>query len=46
MEIDELLIHTTIRIEADLGNGMQSTGTGFFYTFFDDEKFQVPPFSF
>lgn len=42
MEIDELLIHTTIRIEADLGNGMQSTGTGFFYTFFDDEKFQVP----
>jgi len=42
MDIDELLIHTTIRIEADLGNGIQSTGTGFFYTFFDDEKIQVP----
>ena len=42
MDIDELLIHTTIRIEADLGNGVLSTGTGFFYTFFDDEKIQVP----
>lgn len=42
MEIDEFLIHSTIRIEAYLPNNVISTGTGFFFTFFEDEPNKVP----
>ena len=42
MEIDEFLIHSTIRIEAYLPNNIISTGTGFFFTFFEDDPYKVP----
>jgi hypothetical protein len=38
----EELIHSTVRIECDLGNGSVSTGSGYFYLFFDDEDKKVP----
>ncbi|EKO3860421.1 trypsin-like peptidase domain-containing protein [Vibrio harveyi] len=38
----EELIHSTVRIECDLGNGATSTGSGYFYLFFDDEDKKVP----
>jgi hypothetical protein len=34
----EELIHSTVRIECDLGSGAISTGTGYFYCFFEDEE--------
>lgn len=42
MDNDEFLIHTTIRIEAFLPNSTISTGTGFFFTFFEDEEQKIP----
>lgn len=38
----EQLIHSTVRIECDLGDGKISTGTGYFYAFFEDEEKHVP----
>ena len=42
MDLDELLIHTTIRIEADFPNDLHGMGTGFFFTFFSNAQIQVP----
>lgn len=41
MRPDDFLIHTTIRIEVQLKEGM-ATGTGFFYQFFHEEEKTVP----
>lgn len=38
----EQLIHSTVRIECDLGGGAISTGTGYFYVFFEDQEQNVP----
>ena len=38
----EKLIHSTVRIECDLGGGAISTGTGYFYMFFEGEEKSVP----
>jgi len=38
----EQLIHSTVRIECDLGGGAISTGTGYFYVFFEDEEKHIP----
>lgn len=38
----EELIHSTVRIECVLANGATSTGSGYFYVFFESEDKQVP----
>lgn len=42
LTLAEKLMHTTVRLECDLGNGHQSTGTGFFFSFGIDNKSQIP----
>ncbi len=38
----EELIHSTVRIECVLANGAISTGSGYFYIFFESEDKNVP----
>lgn len=38
----EMLMHTTVRLECDLGSSRQSTGTGFFFSFKVNEKTHIP----
>jgi hypothetical protein len=42
LTLAEQLMHTTVRLECDLGNGSVSTGTGFFFSFKIDSDKHIP----
>lgn len=42
LTLAETLMHTTVRLECQLGTGVISTGTGFFFTFRIDKSNHIP----